>query len=418
MIDPEAIALLSATRRPPEGGILRRPSAPVRLMLVAALLGALSFLLVRVEPRLSASEEAVGASDLNELRQPMLDILRAHYYRDVDESALLAAPVEQWPTLLDDTYTHILKPKTVEAQNTADSGHYVGIGVHAHAESDRIVIDAVFDGSPAAGAGIQSGDELTTVDGRRIAGLELEAALDLVRGPAGTTVVVTTTRAGSQISATIERREVSARLVWPRLVTVGDRQVGVITVVEFDDGVGDQVRAAAEDLSRDGAEAIALDLRHNPGGLVAEAVEVAGVFLPKGSTVLIEQGRHMDEITIRTRTEPTRQTAPLAAVLIDSQSASSSEVVAGALRDNLGTPLVGHRTFGKGVIQDIYPLPGGAALKATFAEYVTPAGQTIDRVGLAPDIESAFPETVPVTTGNDQALESDLAQVLSGSLSP
>lgn len=380
--------------------------------LLATLTGSLARVMTGAGPDPGAPPPA-AATDIQSLRRPMVEVLRAHYYRDIDEAALLAAPVEQWPALLDDTYTHVIQPATLAALERADSGRYAGIGIHAHADADRIVIDTVFDGSPAAAAGLRSGDELVEADGEPLAGLDLDAALTHIRGPEGEAVTVTVRRDGTALSATVVRRNVAARLVWSQLRTVGARRIGVVTIVEFGQGAGPATRSAVADLRAQGAEAIVLDLRHNPGGLVAEAVAVASAFLPAGAPVLIERGRHIATTVVRTRTGPVAPGLPLAAVVLDGQSASSSEVVAGALRDGLAVPLVGQRSFGKGVIQDLYPLPGGAALKATFAEYLTPAGTAINRTGLQPDVVLPGPAGAPSATGADSGLDRAL-QALDG----
>jgi carboxyl-terminal processing protease len=182
----------------------------------------------------------------------------------------------------------------------------------------------------------------------------------------------------------VTRAKVQGWLVQAEIRTLGDRRVGYLTLLDFSDGVGDRTREAAQSLINDGAEAIVIDLRGNPGGLAKEAVRTAEVFLPTGSAVLTERGEHIDTRTFSTRFAPVDSNIPVA-VLVDGQTASSAEILAGALRDNGRAELFGSTTFGKGRIQDIITLKTGGAFKYTYAEYLTPSGFALDRVGLTPD---------------------------------
>jgi carboxyl-terminal processing protease len=172
---------------------------------------------------------------------------------------------------------------------------------------------------------------------------------------------------------------------------VAGQAVGYIQVLDFSQGVGQATRAAVKDLKARGVTKMVLDLRGNGGGLVEEAVELASVFIPAGTPVLIESGRHIATTTYRTHTAPVDTTVPLA-VLVDNDTASAAEIVTGALRDAGRATVVGTKTFGKGVVQDLVPLTGGGALKYTMAQYLTPAGTHVDRRGITPDVTVATPK--------------------------
>jgi carboxyl-terminal processing protease len=169
---------------------------------------------------------------------------------------------------------------------------------------------------------------------------------------------------------------------------VGDHLFGYVALLDFSEGIGAMARHSVEALLADGATAIVLDLRGNPGGWASEAVRVAEIFLPEGAPVLTERGEHIDTATYVTHAVPVDPSVPLV-VLVDDQTASSAEIVSGALRDNARARLVGATTFGKGRIQDVVPLDSGGAFKFTIAEYVTPSGFALDGVGLTPDVATA-----------------------------
>jgi carboxyl-terminal processing protease len=192
-------------------------------------------------------------------------------------------------------------------------------------------------------------------------------------------------RAGRPFLVVLRRAQVQAQDVSSELRHVAGVSVGYVQVVEFSDGVGQKARDAVTDLRRRGATRIVLDLRQNGGGLVSEAVALAAVFRPLGSTVLSESGQHFDATTYRTKASPADATVPVA-VLVDDQTASAAEIVTGALQDSSRALVVGTRTFGKGVVQDLAPLQGGGALKYTMAEYLTPNGHHVNHVGITPDV--------------------------------
>jgi carboxyl-terminal processing protease len=317
-------------------------------------------------------------------RREITSALTSHYFRSVDTDLIAARPIADLPSLLDDPYTHFLDQAQYQKFMDEESGKYVGIGIHVSTVGDEFRIDRVFPGSPAAQAGLRAGDTLSSVDGYPTNGGTLEQTLARIRGPEGGSVRLQVNSGGTDHSITVTRAKVQGWLVQAEIRTLGDRRVGYLTLLDFSDGVGDRTREAAQSLINDGAEAIVIDLRGNPGGLAKEAVRTAEVFLPTGSAVLTERGEHIDTRTFSTRFAPVDSNIPVA-VLVDGQTASSAEILAGALRDNGRAELFGSTTFGKGRIQDIITLKTGGAFKYTYAEYLTPSGFALDRVGLTPD---------------------------------
>lgn len=361
---------------------------------------------VTAPARAQAGAAALLATAADEQRREIVDLLEQHYYRPVDAGRLLAEPVDQLPVALADPYTHYLKPETLAAWNRTDTGRYVGIGVVVEtAESSAgsrpgreaeprvprgLHVNTVLPGGPAAAAGVRPGDEIAVVDGHDTTGLPTPDALELLRGNAGSAVQLTVRGSGGSRPLRLTRAEVRSQLVTSSLTPVatgaGDRpvRVGVIRLLEFDARVGDQVRAAAAGLVAGGAERLVLDLRGNPGGLVDEALSVVSAFVPAGTTVYSRQGLHLAPRSYVTGLEPVAATLPLT-VLVDRDTASAAEIVAGALQDGGRATVSGTTTYGKGVMQQIWPLPAGGGLKLTVAEFLTPAGHRIQLTGIHPD---------------------------------
>jgi carboxyl-terminal processing protease len=339
------------------------------------------------------------------LASQVLDVLEGEYYEPIDARRLDQSSVEAMIEALGDPYTDYLSPEELEALRRRNQGAYDGVGLQVTQRDDEVVITRVFDDSPAAEAGIRAGDRLVSVEGRPTRGRALEAVLAEIRGPTGTTVRLGIASAGGATrQVELERRRIRVPAVESRIEEVSGERVGYLRLSQFTEGSAEALRDAVEALREKGATALVLDLRHDPGGLVSEAVGVAGVFLPDESPVVVTQGLHSPRRTFRTEGDPAAGDLPLI-VLVDRASASASEIVAGALRDAGRGRLVGQRTFGKALVQSTKPLRDGGALKLTTARYLTPDGFDLAERGLPPQVRAVDD---PATPNSDEALQKGL----------
>ena len=315
----------------------------------------------------------------------MVAILSDRYFRTVDADRLSTIDAADFSKTLDDPYTRFLTKADYERFMSEELADAAGIGVDVVSRSMGLEVTRVFPGSPAEQGGIRSGDLIAAVDDASLRGVPLVDALHRLKGDVDTTVAVTVRRADGPVVLPIVRRRTGDWMVAAELRRDGERFVGYVALLDFSEGVGAMARRAVDTLLDSGATSIVLDLRGNPGGWASEAVRVAEIFLPDGAPVLTERGVHIDTTTYFTHAAPIDVAVPLV-VLVDGQTASSAEIVSGALRDNGRAVLIGETTFGKGRIQDVVPLATGGAFKFTVAEYVTPSGFALDGVGLAPDL--------------------------------
>jgi carboxyl-terminal processing protease len=333
-------------------------------------------------------------------------LLASHYVRAVDADELSGVPADQLAVVLGDVNTRVVAESALPRITAATRRASSGVGMSVREVGGAVEIDRVLPKSPAAAAGMRSGDVVMTVDGEPVSGASAEQVLAMVRGGQRFTRL-TIRRAEAASTVTVNQTASRDWLVTAELRASGSHHVGYIALLDLDDAVSDQVRAGVRTLLDQGAEAVVLDLRGAVGHLESEAVQVAEVFLPPTSPVLVERGAHIQTSTMTTGRAPEDVRVPLA-LLVDGQTAGSAELLAGALRDNGRAQLVGEKTFGQGTKQDAVRLQDGAALMFTSAEYLTPNGLTFDRVGLSPDVVS------PTQQDHDQdpAFEMSLAMLL------
>ena len=339
-----------------------------------------------------------------DLSGQVLDLLKDQYYVPVDSQKLQLTSVDAMVAGLKDPYTDYLSPDELEALREHNDGTYHGVGLQVAQRDAAVVVAAVFPDSPAAKAKVRAGDVIVSVDGASTTGQDLATVVGKIRGKEGTTVKigVRTGDAPPRV-LTLERSRIKVPAVTSRIVTVDGKKVGYMRLAAFTRGAGDALRTAVKDLRAKGAVALVFDLRGDPGGLVTEAINVAGVFLPDGSEVVVTHGEHSPRHVYRTHAEPVAGDLPLV-VLVDEGSASASEIVAGALRDAKRGVLVGQRTFGKALVQSTIPLRNGGALKLTTARYLTPSGYDLAKRGLPPSVKVLDdPATKP-----DEALQRGL----------
>ena len=332
----------------------------------------------------ASSGQKGTAQGAAQLQQTIIEYLQSRYYRAVDVSKLGQAGIDGMLKSLNDQWTEYLSPSLVRLFAQDLQGTYSGIGARLQMKGDRLLITSVFDGSPAQMAGLGVGDRIVSVDGRPTAGLSLVANTAHIKGAAGTkvTLVVAPAAGGPQRTLTLTRKELAMPLTVHRMLHAGSVPVGYVALDQFSDGAGAQVHAALRDLIAKGAKWIIFDLRDNGGGLLSEAVDVSSDFM-KGGVVVTTQGLHSPKTVLKAAAHEATS-LPLV-VLVNGFTASASEIVSGALQDRHRAFLVGTKTFGKGLVQHILALPGGAALKLTTAIYLTPDGRNINKLGIRPD---------------------------------
>ncbi len=277
-----------------------------------------------------------------------------------------------------DPHSNFLDPEEWREAQRRQSAQYFGVGMELTTDGDQVVVGQPFPNSPAFAAGLRRGDVIVGVDKQDARGLDLGAVATLLRGPRGTPVTVTVTRQGvnDPVSYTVTRAAIQTSVVDAFWLRPGVAYLGITTFES--QNVAPDVEAALKKLGESSITGLVLDLRGNPGGLVNEAVAVAGRYLRGGQTVVSHRGRAEAEQVFKAKPQPDGQKYPIV-VLVDRRSASAAEIVAGALQDHDRAWVLGETTFGKGLVQGQYELSEGAALVLTIAHYYTPSGRLIQR---------------------------------------
>jgi carboxyl-terminal processing protease len=295
---------------------------------------------------------------------------------------------------LGDPYTRFMDPKQYEALTSQTSGEVSGIGIRmeVNAKTKRLTVVEAIENSPALKAGVKAGDQIVAIDGKLTSSMKVDDASKLIRGKAGTPVTLRLFREGkSDFNLNLTRATIEVPTVRYALRTEGAKKVGYIRLREFSAHAGDQMRRAIRDLNTKGADSYVLDLRGNPGGLLQASIEIARMWMDNGSIVrTVDREGVSDETFKANRTALTN--LPLA-VLIDGNSASASEILTGALKDNKRAVVIGSQSFGKALVQSVHELADGSGVAITIAHYYTPQGTDINHKGITPDVKLDLSES-------------------------
>jgi len=334
---------------------------------------------------------ARGANDMSTYRQLDLfsqafDTVRKNYVRPVQDSELVNAAIDGMVTGLD-PHSSYMDPKSYADMQIQTKGEFGGVGIEVTMEDGLIKVISPIDDTPAAKAGIKTGDFIAAIDGAAIQGLDLNNAIDKMRGPAGSKVTLTVLRQGSKKPFDVVLARAIIKVESTKWHREGD--VGYLRLTGFNEQTASGMEKGIRELKRQigpGIKGYVLDLRNNPGGLLDQAIQVSDDFLTQGE-IVSTRGRHADD-TQRYDARPGDLTdGKKVIVLVNGGTASASEIVAGALQDHKRATVVGITSFGKGSVQTIIPLgETGGALRLTTARYYTPSGHSIQAQGIIPDI--------------------------------
>ena len=320
----------------------------------------------------------------------VLGLLQRDYYRPLNRTQLVNKGLAGMVASLDDPYSHYYDPTDYQGFLNEDNPHLSGIGVDVQGETSGLLVDDVFPGSPAAKAGLLRGDVIVAVGATSLASRPASFGSQLIKGKAGTQVTLTILRGKQKHTLTLLRADIVVPVAAGQIVTYHGIKLGALTLTQFVDGAGAELRAQVEKVLHQGARGLILDMRDNPGGLLNEAVNVASIFIPDG-TIVSTDGRAQPRQVYVARGGAIPTSIPMV-VLVDRGTASAAEIVTGALHDRGRAKVVGTRTYGKGVFQEIEPLPNGGALDFTVGEYFTPNGTNLggggvkEGVGIKPDV--------------------------------
>ncbi|MEB3277310.1 MAG: S41 family peptidase [Lyngbya sp.] len=293
---------------------------------------------------------------------------------------------------LNDPYTRFMDPKQYERLTNQTAGELSGVGMQLglNEETKAIVVVSPIKNSPAQQAGIQAGDQILEIDGISTKGMSVDDAAEKIRGSVGTNVRLRIDRPGQEeFDVTLTRARIELEAVYHRLNTEGNRQVGYIQLREFNSHAAEQMKEAMEELVDQKAEAFVLDLRGNPGGLLRSSIEIARMWMDDG---IIVSTVDRDGSTQEIRANRTAITTLPTVVLVDGNSASASEILAGAMKDNHRAVIMGDQTFGKALVQSVFSLSDGSGLAVTIAHYYTPNGTDISKKGVTPDVKLELSE--------------------------
>lgn len=332
--------------------------------------------------------------------------LEKYYVDEVDEEALEEMLCVGMMAGVGDKYTYYLSRENMEQYLENTNGNFDGIGIQVYmTQEGEVVIGSVMEGKPAEEAGLLAGDVIIGVDGENMEGKQLSDVAAKIRGEEGTEVTLTVRRAGEAepLDATMKRVTVEVESVACRMLT---EEIGYISISGFKANTYEQFEECLNELEQEGMRGLILDLRNNPGGLVRSVYQVGDALLPEGTMVytLDKKGNRED-----LKCDAEYLDIPLV-LLVNENSASAAEILAGAVKDTGRGTLVGTQTFGKGLVQRLFTLPDGSGLNITVQKYYTPSGTSIHGIGIAPDVEAAAESATltEIPAGEDAQLQKGL----------
>lgn len=318
-----------------------------------------------------------------------LVLVREKFVEQPNDGKLFDGAATGLVKALDDPYSVYLDQQSFKDISNVTEGFFGGIGVVVGKKDNNFVVVAPLEGTPGEKAGIKAGDKIVQVNGKKTAGMQLEDVVAMIRGVQGTEVeLVLDDSKGNERTVRVVRGDIQIKSVAGEMLP--DSKIGYIRIAIFNENTSGEFTKKYQELEQQGMQALVLDLRQNPGGILGESVRVAQYLVPKGPIVSVID-RNGRKYTEESYLEAVKY--PLA-VLVDHGSASASEIVAGAVQDTQSGKLFGTQTFGKGSVQTVYRLPQNTGLKLTTAKYYTPSGRSINGTGITPDVVVELPENI------------------------
>lgn len=321
-------------------------------------------------------------SMLNAKLQIVKDYLNDNYIGELNLDQMIEGAIKGYVEGVGDDYTEYLSKDEYEELIVNVTGDFVGIGVYIYKDKDgNLIVLAPMENSPSEAAGIEAGDRILAIDGENCNEMDINVASSKIKGEAGSTVELEIQRGTETLKKTVTRRTVEISDSASKIL---DGNIGYIVLSTFDTDCSKKIEKYMEEFQSKGINSVILDLRNNTGGVVEEAVKISELFIDKGNTVLRSYNKTEKETIIKSSSGKYKDINLV--VLVNDYSASASEIVTAALKDNKAATIVGIRTYGKGVMQEIQPLFDGA-IKITIEEFKTPNGDKINKVGIKPDVE-------------------------------
>lgn len=306
--------------------------------------------------------------------------LEEYYIGDIDAESMTESAIKGYVAGLNDDYSEYLTKEEYEELLISVTGDYVGIGIYMTQDIEgNIIVLSPIVGSPAEEAGLQAGDIITAINGESCREMDLDTASSKIKGQEGTTIELEILRENETLNKTVTRRKVE---IPDSTSEVLEGNIGYIELTTFDEGCADKVEQYLLDFQNKGINSVIIDLRDNTGGIVTEAIDFAELFIKRGDIIMRSYNK-ADNVTL-TKSNNTNPVDMEVVILVNEYSASATEIVAAALKDNEVATIVGTTTYGKGVMQEVMPLFDGA-LKVTIEEFKTPNGNEINNIGIMPD---------------------------------
>ena len=384
-----------------------------KMTMLATLTALVTFLLtvvgmynffVKTEDGLVKTLVTTETTNLDTKIQLVRTYLDKFYLGEIeDEDKLIEYAVKGYVAGLGDEYTEYLTKEEYEELMVEVNGNYVGIGIYMTQDKyENVVVLLPIEGSPAEEAGLQTGDIITKVNGEECSGMELSAVANKVKGEEGTTVDLEILRGEETIIKTITRRKVEITHIKSEII---GNNIGYIEILSFDDGCSKEFETKLNELLDKNIKSLIIDVRDNGGGLVTEAISISELFLSKDKTIMIQKDNTDKEEITKSKKDAIVKADLNIVILSNEYSASASEIFVGALKDNGVAKIVGTKTYGKGVMQEVVPLKSGGALKITIKEFYTPNKNVINNEGIPADIEVQEDEKTDIDEQLNKAIE-------------
>jgi len=345
--------------------------------------------IVNLQENYSIKNSKTEGSSLDVTLANFRRILELKYIGEINDEKMKESAIKGYISGLEDPYTEYFTKEEMQAFNEDTQGEYVGVGIYTtnDTEKNAIVVLRTIGNSPANKAGLLTGDIITKVDDVSYTGEQLSEAVKQMKGIAGTNVKITILRNDQEMEFNIKRENIKIEHVSSNVL---ENNIGYIKISSFEGGCANEFETHYKELEKKNISSLIIDLRYNGGGIVTEALQIADLMVPKNETLLITKDKNEQEEVTKSAKDKTIN-IPIV-VLVNEYSASASEILAGILKEDINAKLIGIKTYGKGVIQTVYPLADGSGLKITTNEYYTPNRNKINKIGIEPTIEIKLPK--------------------------